>query len=54
MKISFFSFSFVNICIKVVHADLKSMNILVFEGYICKIADFGLSKLKGLTSVCLV
>jgi serine/threonine protein kinase len=29
----------------VLHRDLKSHNILITEGYIAKLADFGLAKL---------
>jgi serine/threonine protein kinase len=34
----------------IIHADLKSLNVLVDSSYRCKLADFGLSKVKLATS----
>ena len=34
----------------VVHRDLKSLNVLLTDGYRVKISDFGLSKTKNISS----
>jgi serine/threonine protein kinase len=35
----------------VLHRDLKSHNVLITEGYLAKLADFGLAKLIDSSSV---